>query len=101
MRDSEREKHMSKLQTVLVTGGAGYVGSHVAWELLEQGYDVVVVDNLQQGHRDAVPPEAVLVEADLADRKAVVVTPVLRVAVDSVLHAQLSRPRRRPMVLNI
>lgn len=39
---------------ILVTGGAGYIGSHTVAELLERGEDVVVVDNLQQGHREAV-----------------------------------------------
>ncbi|MEK3882337.1 UDP-glucose 4-epimerase GalE [Paenibacillus sp. PL2-23] len=39
---------------VLVTGGAGYIGSHTAAALLERGEEIVVVDNLQQGHRDAL-----------------------------------------------
>ncbi|WP_119459258.1 UDP-glucose 4-epimerase GalE [Rhodospirillaceae bacterium SYSU D60014] len=57
---------MSK--SLLVTGGAGYVGSHVVLELVARGYEVVVFDNLQQGHRDAVVREAMLIEGDLADR---------------------------------
>ncbi|HYH23114.1 MAG TPA: UDP-glucose 4-epimerase GalE [Azospirillum sp.] len=61
---------MSPSKTVLVTGGAGYVGSHCVAELLGSGYGVVVLDNLSQGHRAAVPPEAVFVEADLADAGA-------------------------------
>jgi UDP-glucose 4-epimerase len=40
--------------SVLVTGGAGYIGSHTVVELLEQNEDVVVVDNLSKGHRNAV-----------------------------------------------
>ncbi len=55
-------------QTLLVTGGAGFVGSHVAHELLARKFKVVIIDNLQQGHRRAVPEGAVFVEGDLADR---------------------------------
>ena len=53
---------------VLVTGGAGYIGSVVVQELLKAGDEVVVVDNLSQGNRRAVHPEALFVEGDLADR---------------------------------
>lgn len=56
---------------LLVTGGAGYVGSIVARQLLAAGHDVVVLDNLERGHRDAVPDEARLIVADLRDRDAV------------------------------
>jgi UDP-glucose 4-epimerase len=55
--------------TVLVTGGAGYIGSVVAEELLGAGHQVVVVDNLSRGHREAVPKRAELVIGDLADRE--------------------------------
>ena len=58
-------------RSYLVTGGAGYVGSHVALALVERGDHVVVLDNLRQGHRAAVPEGAELVVADLADRRAV------------------------------
>ena len=51
----------------LVTGGAGYVGSHTVLALIDAGHDVVVLDNLRQGHRQAVPPGVTLIEADLAD----------------------------------
>ena len=54
-------------ESLLVTGGAGYVGSHTVAELIDRGHHVVVVDNLQQGHRAAVLGEAVFVHADLAD----------------------------------
>jgi UDP-glucose 4-epimerase len=53
---------------VLVTGGAGYIGSVVAGELLQAGHEVIVLDNLSHGHRQAVPKNAELVVADLADR---------------------------------
>jgi UDP-glucose-4-epimerase GalE len=51
---------------ILVTGGAGYVGSHVAWQLLEQGHEPIVFDNLCGGHADAVRGR--LVRGDLCRR---------------------------------
>jgi UDP-glucose 4-epimerase len=56
---------------LLVTGGAGYIGSIVAQRLLAGGHDVVVLDNLERGHREAVPEGARLIEADLRDAERV------------------------------
>ena len=56
---------------ILVTGGAGYIGSVVVEQLIEAGEEVIVFDNLYQGHRAAVHPDATFVEGDLADRPAV------------------------------
>ncbi|NWG19947.1 MAG: UDP-glucose 4-epimerase GalE [Chloroflexi bacterium] len=56
---------------VLVTGGAGYIGSICAAELLAAGHEVVVIDNLYQGHRAAVPSGAAFVEGDLRDTDAI------------------------------
>ena len=57
--------------TVLVTGGAGYIGSHATLALLDGGRDVVVLDDLSQGHRWAVPAGAVFVEGDCGDEDLV------------------------------
>jgi len=54
--------------SVLVTGGAGYIGSITAERLLGGGERVVVLDNLSRGHQDAVPGGAVLVQGDISDR---------------------------------
>jgi UDP-glucose 4-epimerase len=56
---------------VLVTGGAGYIGSVTAAELLKAGHQVVVFDNLSQGHQAAVPAGAELIVGDLLDAAAV------------------------------
>jgi nucleoside-diphosphate-sugar epimerase len=52
---------------VLVTGGAGFIGSHVAENLLDHGYGVAVVDNLSQGNADWVPKDAHFIEGDVTD----------------------------------
>jgi UDP-glucose 4-epimerase len=69
---------------LLVTGGAGYIGSIVTRLLLNAGHEVVVLDNLERGHREAVAPEARLVVADLCDADAVSAT--VSEGFDGVLH---------------
>jgi UDP-glucose 4-epimerase len=54
---------------ILVTGGAGYIGSHTVRQLLEQGHEVTVVDNLSKGYRHNVPGK-ILYKLDLSDTKA-------------------------------
>ena len=56
---------------VTVTGGAGYIGSVLTEILLQEGHDVLVIDSLVKGHRDAVMPEAEFAEIDLVDATAV------------------------------
>jgi UDP-glucose 4-epimerase len=67
---------------LLVTGGAGYIGSIVALHFLHDGHEVVVLDNLERGHREAVPNSARLIEADLLDSPAVDAALLF----DAVLH---------------
>ncbi len=55
-----------KGQRALVTGGAGFIGSHLAHRLLRNGYRVTVVDDLSSGHKDNVPSGVDLIEADLS-----------------------------------
>jgi len=55
---------------VLVTGGAGYIGSVVADRLIKDGHAVTVLDNLTKGHREAVPAQAVFIQADTGDTAA-------------------------------
>ncbi len=55
---------------VLVTGGAGYIGSHMVDLLISEGYEVVVFDSLVTGHREAIHKDATLVIGDLMDRAA-------------------------------
>jgi UDP-glucose 4-epimerase len=53
------------LMSILVCGGAGYIGSHCVYELIARGEDVIVVDNLQTGHKAALHPEAKFYEGDI------------------------------------
>lgn len=53
---------------ILVTGAAGYIGSICTEELLKKGYEVVAIDNLQEGHREAVHPDAVFYEGNCGNR---------------------------------
>lgn len=54
--------------SILVLGGAGYIGSHTVYELIDAGKDVVVVDNLETGFRAAVHPKAKFYEGDIRNR---------------------------------
>jgi len=70
---------------VLVTGGAGYIGSHMVLELLDAGEEVVVLDNLSTGFRWAVPEAATLVVGDVGDQ-ALVTQVIEEHGIDSILH---------------
>src|SRR3954465_6063017 len=70
---------------ILVTGGAGYIGSICVEQLINSGHRVAVLDNLTEGHRAAVDPRADLIEGDLADREATAST-LARVAPEAVMH---------------
>lgn len=70
---------------ILVTGGAGYVGSTTAQRLVEAGHEVIVLDSLTLGHREAVPAGATLVTGDVSDRDLVIET-LHNHNIDAVLH---------------
>ncbi|MDR2667349.1 MAG: UDP-glucose 4-epimerase GalE [Holosporales bacterium] len=58
------------MKNILVFGGAGYIGSHTVWHLCENGYNVVVADNLIYGHAEAIPTDVPLEHVDLIDANA-------------------------------
>ena len=84
---------------ILVTGGAGYIGSHCVYELIRRGRSVAVVDNLQTGHGAAVHPEAELYVGDIRDgdfldgifRKNTVYA-VIQFAANSLVAVSMQRP---------
>ncbi|MDT1957595.1 UDP-glucose 4-epimerase GalE [Carnobacterium divergens] len=71
--------------TILVLGGAGYIGSHGVDQLIEKGYQVVVVDNLQTGHKEAIHKEARFYQGDIRD-KAFLQDIFKKEGIDGVLH---------------
>ena len=71
--------------SVLVTGGAGYIGSHMVWELLDHGEEVVVLDNLTTGFRWAVPDQVTFIEGDIGDQKLVEAL-LKREKIDTIIH---------------
>jgi UDP-glucose 4-epimerase len=68
---------------ILVTGGAGYIGSITTRVLLDAGHECVVLDTLEKGHREAIDPRAVLVEGDVGDGAAL---DVAMPGCDAVMH---------------
>ncbi|WP_413488312.1 UDP-glucose 4-epimerase GalE [Carnobacterium divergens] len=71
--------------TILVLGGAGYIGSHGVDQLIEKGYQVVVVDNLQTGHKEAIHKDARFYQGDIRD-KAFLQGIFKKEKIDGVLH---------------
>ena len=85
--------------TILVTGAAGYVGSVLCEELLRNDYRVIALDNLEQGHPQAVPPGATFIQGDLGEREALervfrtrVPDAVMHLAASSVVSESVTQP---------
>ena len=55
---------------ILVCGGAGYIGSHAVRQLIDKGEEVIIVDNLETGHEDAIHPKAKFYKVDIRDEKS-------------------------------
>ena len=73
------------MSSILVLGGAGYIGSHTVYELIEAGENVVVVDNLETGFRKAVHPDAKFYQGDIRDR-AFIDSVFEKEEIDGVIH---------------
>jgi UDP-glucose-4-epimerase len=86
---------------ILVTGGAGYIGSVVVAELLRDGHEVTVYDNLSKGHREAITPGAEFIQADLREQhrlKSAIqqrdVEAVIHMAADSLVGESVAHPSK-------
>jgi UDP-glucose 4-epimerase len=71
--------------TILVTGGAGYIGGHAVLALLDRGHDAVILDDLSTGVRSFVPKKVPLLVGDIGDRK-LVADVIARNTIDTILH---------------
>ncbi|RLL43834.1 UDP-glucose 4-epimerase GalE [Oceanobacillus piezotolerans] len=71
--------------SILVLGGAGYIGSHAVYQLIDQGEHVVVADNLTTGHRSALHPQATFYEGDLRDMEFIS-SVFTKEKIDAVIH---------------
>ncbi len=70
---------------ILVTGGAGYIGSHFVKLLKEKNYKIIVLDNLSRGHKEAIPEDVIFEEVDLLDKAKLRVT-LFKYKIDVVVH---------------
>ncbi len=84
---------------VLVTGGAGYIGSHAVVGLIDKGYEVVVIDNLQTGYKEAIHAKATFYEGDIKDEaflsivlKKEKIEGVLHFAANSLVGESMEKP---------
>ncbi len=85
--------------TVLILGGAGYIGSHTAYELIDKGEDVVIADNLQTGYIKAVHPKARFYKGDIRDKsflddlfKKEKIDAVIHFAANSLVGESMTEP---------
>lgn len=84
---------------ILVLGGAGYIGSHTVYELIDAGREVVIADNLETGHRQAVHPAAAFYEGDIRNRAFIdsvfekePITGVIHFAANSLVGESMTNP---------
>ncbi|MGL5640364.1 MAG: UDP-glucose 4-epimerase GalE [Mycoplasmoidaceae bacterium] len=71
---------------VLVTGGAGYIGSHAVYSLIEKGYDVVIIDNISKGFESNIHPDAKFYKVDIRDEKEIERIFLIEKNISSVIH---------------
>lgn len=84
---------------ILVCGGAGYIGSHAVRQLIDRGEEVIIVDNLETGHEDAIHPQAKFYKVDIRDEEALdkvfaenKIDEVIHFAANSLVGESMSNP---------
>ena len=82
---------------ILVTGGAGYIGSHVVLELIDKGHEVLILDDLTSGSKDNIPSYATFIEGSILDEK--ILNNILSSNVDAIIHLAASKAAGESMLL--
>lgn len=84
---------------ILVCGGAGYIGSHTVYELIDKGEDVIIVDNLETGHIEAIHPKSKFYKVDIRDEESLdkvfkenKITEVIHFAANSLVGESMTNP---------
>ena len=67
------------MKNILLTGGAGYIGSHVTNLLIDKGFDVTIIDSLITGNKTLLNPKAKFINCDIANTKKIIAgTPIIK-----------------------
>ena len=77
------------MKNTLVTGGAGYIGSHVVENLLKNKINVVILDNLSTGHKKLINKKAIFIKADIKNKKKLIKL-INFYKIDSIIHLAAS-----------
>jgi len=72
-------------KSIMVTGGAGYIGSHTALNFISQGFEVIIVDNLSTGNKKLIPPHAIFYETDIA-KTATIADIIQKHNIEAIIH---------------
>ena len=70
---------------ILITGGAGYIGSHIVEKLVKQKYQVVIIDNLKTGYKRLINKKSIFIKADINNKKNLIKT-IKKYKIQTIFH---------------
>ena len=71
--------------SILITGGAGYIGSHVAEKLIQQKFNVVIIDNLKTGYKKLISNKSIFIKSDINNKRLLVKT-INKYNIQTIIH---------------
>ena len=77
------------MKNILITGGAGYIGSQIAFDLIDKGYKIIIIDSLISGKKKLIPKKAKFVKCDITNLKKIV-TIFKNLNIDCIIHCAAS-----------